>query len=81
MGKIFLDFTVRSPATNKKATIELITAFIVAKMCGLKSNDRFNFTLERNAIAIKTIIDTDQINIRAFRSFLSQKQVSGNLFL
>lgn len=78
--KNFLDFTARSAATSKRETTELITAFIVAKMCGLKPNLIFNLTLDKRATAVNTIIETAHINIRAFLS-LRFKSGAGNFSL
>src|SRR6185312_6444603 len=74
-----LDFTAINAKTNKTATIELIIALNAAKICGSKLIGIFSLAPERKAIPINTMIETNQMKIRAWRSFFF-KTGFGNLY-
>jgi hypothetical protein len=70
--KNFFDLTAIRPQISKIATIELITAFSLAKTCGLKPGVMFSFVFARIDTAAKTMTEKIRMMRIAFLSFFCQ---------
>ena len=69
-------FIASNASINERATIELITALALAKICTSNPRSTFSCTLPSNTTAIKTIAENPRISQFAFLSFFFQTAIN-----